>query len=68
MTDAERLDFLERDIKENGPLLLHNTTGSDSPDWAGYRGRGLGLIPSNPRTLRQAIDSMSGETTKGEGI
>ncbi len=60
MTDAERIDFLERTIKHDGPLLLHDTTGSDSPELKGYRGRGLGLIPWRPRSLQDAIDSMAG--------
>lgn len=56
-TDKHRLDYLEAEVRENGPLLIHNTTGSDDPRWQGYRGRGLGLLS---RTLRQAIDSMAG--------
>ena len=28
MTDTQRIDYLEREICEDGPLLLHNTSGS----------------------------------------
>lgn len=54
-TDAERLDWLERQANEPGGLLLHD--GSE-------RGRrGLGLRPGwLVRDLREAIDtSMRGE-------
>lgn len=49
--DTRRLDALEKDVNEHGPLLLHNlrTTGNF---------RGLGLA-STGRSLRKAIDDMS---------
>lgn len=52
--DADRIDALEAEIKRE-PLLLHNCW--ESADWP-RSPRGLGLIPQNPRTLRQAIDAI----------
>lgn len=50
--DTARLDWLEREIKRE-PLLLHNLAAYDLP----AHPRGLGLIPWNPRSLRNAIDA-----------
>lgn len=49
--DTARLDALEKDVNERGPLLLHNlrVTGNF---------RGLGLA-STGRSLRKAIDDMA---------
>lgn len=58
-TDKDRLEFLEAEVRKNGPLLIHNAIRPEGPEWQGYRGRGLGLLPHNPRTLREAIDSMA---------
>lgn len=60
MTDTELLDALEKYIKQKGFILLHNLTGSDDLAWpAGYKGRGIGLIPFHPRTLRQALGTLA---------
>ncbi|MDX1555490.1 MAG: hypothetical protein R3212_05635 [Xanthomonadales bacterium] len=53
LEDARRLDALERDVAIDGPLILHNGEGI-SPR------RGLGLSNTN-RTLRQAIDALTGD-------
>ena len=52
MTDSERLDYLESEMKRE-PLVLHNLMDLRGP----YRG--LGLIQGF-RTLRQSIDEMAG--------
>ena len=52
--DKARIDGLEAEMKRE-PLVLHDCSGSES--WPS-RMRGLGLIPSKPRTLRQSLDSM----------
>jgi hypothetical protein len=54
--DSERLDKLEREVKAE-PLLLHNCAPGKLPRTIP---RGLGLLPHNPRTLRQAIDACTG--------
>ena len=52
--DKARIDGLEAEMKIE-PLVLHDCSGPKS--WPS-RMRGLGLIPSKPRTLRQSLDSM----------
>lgn len=54
MTDAERLDWLEKMSQSRGGILLHD--GSRHCDGASI---GLGIWPKHPkmpRTLRDAID------------
>jgi hypothetical protein len=60
-TDAELLDGLEKYIRDHDYLLIHNTNGTGDPKWpAGWCGGGLGFVPLQPRTLRQAIDGLLG--------
>jgi len=47
--DSERLDILEKEIKQS-PILMHN-----SGETCGYRGLGLA---NTGRSLRQAIDDL----------
>lgn len=51
-TDAQRLDWLEKDVKDE-PLLLHNLGLRENTH--GFRGLGLSVTG---RTLRQAIDQL----------
>ena len=67
MTDTELINRLEAYIKENNYLLLHNLTGSDDPAWPCDGSiRGLGLLPRNPRTLRDALESLLRERIEDE--
>ncbi len=60
-TDTELLDELEKYVKENDYILIHNLTGSDDSRWPSNRSmRGIGLIPYSPRTLREALISALG--------
>lgn len=51
--DARRLDALEIDVAENGPLVLHNGEGTGG---SGYRGLGMA---NTGRMLRQGIDAIA---------
>lgn len=51
--DTRRLDALEAEIMEDGPIALHNGEGP------GGLHRGLGMANTG-RTLRQAIDALTG--------
>lgn len=50
--DSARLDALERDIAEDGPIVLHNGEGTSG----NYRGLGMA---NTGRTLRDAIDGLA---------
>lgn len=52
VTDADRLDYLEREANRE-PILLHAIDATQTA----YRGIGL---KNTGRTLRQAIDQMAG--------
>lgn len=55
VTDAERLDWLEKFVNEHGALVLHDGNQDTG------RHYGLGLRPGMlVRTLRQAIDAAMG--------
>ena len=63
-TDAERLDFLEKEANDD-PLLLHSLPRD--ADFHGFRGLGL---KNTGRSLRKAIDDMmyvTPESHDGDG-
>lgn len=59
ITDADRIDFLEKFINEHGALVLHDGNANV------HEHCGLGLRPGNlNRTLRKALDDCMGDRSR----
>lgn len=60
MSDKERIDWLERQAKKPGGLLLHAEKGATGRN-------GLGISPGHNRDLRDAIDDAMGVPRRNSG-